>query len=137
VQLFVYSTTARERGIAMKIRAEMNQVAFGRRLFDIRREQQITSERLSELCGVNSSFIRSIENAARLPSLPMFVMICNQLHVAPNFFLLDSITWNEEDKIAALDAKLRTLSPCQFDVVFETVNTLISKLSELKEPEHT
>ena len=121
----------------MKIRAEMNQVAFGRRLFDIRREQQITSERLSELCGVNSSFIRSIENAARLPSLPMFVMICNQLHVAPNFFLLDSITWSEEDRIAALDARLRTLSPCQFDVVFETVNTLISKLSELKEPDHT
>ena len=120
----------------MKIRAEMNQAAFGRRLFDLRREQQITSERLSEMCGVNPSFIRSIENAARLPSLPMFVMICNQLHVAPNFFLLDSITWNEEDIIAELTAKLRTLSPCQFDVVVETVNTLIDKLSELRDPEH-
>ena len=121
----------------MKIRAEMNQAAFGRRLFAIRREQQITSEWLSEMCGVNPSFIRSIENASRLPSLPVFVMICNQLHVAPNFFLLDSITWNEEDKIAALDAKLRTLSPSQFDIVIETTNTLIDKLSEIKEPEQT
>ena len=44
---------------------------------------------------------------------------------------------NTGSKIAALDAKLRTLSPCQFDVVFETVNTLINKLSEIREPEHT
>jgi hypothetical protein len=64
-------------------------------------------------------------------------MICNQLHVAPNFFLIDSIAWNEEDKIAALDAKLRTLSPGHFDVVMETVNTMIDKLSEVMEPEHT
>ena len=121
----------------MKTRAQMNQVAFGRRLFALRREQQITSERLSEMCGVNPSFIRSIENATKLSSLPVFVMICNQLHVAPNFFLIDSITWEEEDKIAALDAKLRALSPRQFDIVIETVNTLVNKLSEIEKPEHT
>jgi len=115
----------------------MNKSAFGRRLYAIRREQQMTSERLSELCGVNPTFIRQIENASRLPSLPVFVRMCNQLHVAPNFFLTDSLSWNEEDKITALNKRLNALSPRQFSTVIATVNTLIDKLSEIEEKEET
>jgi len=109
---------------------ELNKTAFGRKLNAIRRDHQISSEKLSELCGVNAVFIRQIENATRLPSLPVFVRICNSLKVSPSFFLVDSLLWDEEDKIAALDKKLRGLSPHQFSAVFDTINTLIDKLSD-------
>jgi len=118
----------------LKTRAEMDKVAFGRRVYAIRREHQITSERLSVLCEVNPTHIRQIEKAAKLPSLPMFVRMCNELRVAPNFFLIDSILWKEEDVIAALDERLRELSPRQLDVVMATVNTLIDRLTEINEP---
>jgi len=119
----------------MGVNTEMNRVAFGRRLYTIRRERQITSERLSELCEVNAVFIRQIENASRLPSLPVFVRLCNKLRVAPNFFLTDSLLWNEEDEIAALDMKLRTLSPSQSRTVINTIHVLIDELSKMEEPE--
>ena len=109
---------------------EMDKTAFGRKLNAIRREQQISSEKLSELCGVNAVFIRQIENATRLPSLPVFVRICNSLKISPGFFLADSLKWDEDDKITALDKKLRELSPRQFSAVFDTINTLIDKLSD-------
>jgi len=125
----------RERGMAMDASAEMDKVTFGRRLFTIRREQQMTSDRLAELCDINPSFLRQIESASRLPSLPVFVRICNMLHVAPNFFLVDSLLWDEEDEIAALVRRLRALSPRQLRTVFGTVNELIDQLSELDEPD--
>ena len=119
----------------MGAKAEMNRVAFGRRLFTIRRERLITSEKLSEICGVNPSFVRLIEGGTRLPSLPMFVRICNKLRVTPNFFLVDSLLWDEEDEIAALDRKLRALTPRQFRTVIGTINALIEELSAFDEPE--
>ena len=118
----------------MKTRAEMDKVAFGRRVYAIRRERDITSERLSVLCEVNPTHIRQIENGVKLPSLPVFVRMCNELHVAPNFFLIDNILWDEEDAIAALDERFRELSPRQLDVVLSTVNMLIDRLTEINAP---
>ena len=119
----------------MNASKDMDKVAFGKRLNAIRREHQITSDRLSELCGINASFVRQIESASRLPSLPVFVRMCNELRVTPNFFLTDSLLWEEEDEIAAIDSKLRALSPRQLRTVVGTINTLIGELSEIEEPE--
>jgi len=119
----------------MKVGKELDKVSFGRRLYAIRREQHFTSDRLAELCEVNPTFIRQIESASRLPSLSVFVRMCNTLRVAPNYFLIDSLLWDKEDEIAALDQKLRALSPRQFRTVLGTISTLISELSEIDEPE--
>ena len=111
----------------------MDRVAFGRRLYTLRREQHLTTERFSELCDVTAVFIRQIERGAKLPSLPMFVRMCNKLRISPGFFLADSLVWDEEDEIAALDKKLRTLSLRQFATVMDTINTLIDKLTANEE----
>jgi len=109
---------------------DMNRIAFGRRLNAIRTEQQITAEKLAEMCEISAIFIRQIERADRLPSLPVFVRMCNELHVDPHFFLDNSLIWNEDDEITALNEKLRALSPHQFSLVMDTVNLLIDRLSE-------
>jgi len=114
---------------------ELDKKAFGMRLHVIRREQNLTSDRLSELCGINASFLRQIEGATRLPSLSVFVRICNQLRVAPNYFLSDSMVWEEDDEITVIERKLRALSPRQLRMAAGTINALISELSEIEEPE--
>ncbi|MCL2301283.1 MAG: helix-turn-helix domain-containing protein [Firmicutes bacterium] len=121
--------------MAMDASAEMDKGAFGKRLFTIRREQQMTSNRLAELCEVNPSFLRQIESASRLPSLPVFVRICNLLHVAPNCFLVDSLLWDEGDEIANLNQRLRALSPRQLRTVLSTTNALIDDQLEIEEPD--
>jgi len=107
----------------------MNRVAFGRRLNAIRTEQQLTAEKLAEMCEISAIFVRQIERAERLPSLPVFVRMCNELHIAPRFFLTDSLTWSDEDEIAALSEKLRALSPHQFHMVVDAANLLMDRLS--------
>ena len=106
----------------------MDRVAFGRRLNTVRKERGLSTERLSELCEKNAVFLRHIEGAIRLPSLPVFVRICNSLRVSPNFLLVDSLEWSEEDKITAVETRLRALSPRQLDIATETIHTLIDKL---------
>ena len=106
----------------------MDKISFGRRLNAARKEKGLSSERLSELCDKNAVFLRHIESASRLPSLPLFVQLCNNLRVSPHFLLVDSLKWNDEDKISALDTRLRSLSPRQLDIAAETINTLIDKL---------
>ena len=113
----------------MQVSEGMNRVAFGRRLNAIRTEQQLTAERLAEMCEISAIFVRQIERAERLPSLPVFVRMCNELHVAPRFFLANSLTWSAEDEITALGEKLRTLSPHQFRMTVDTANLLIERLS--------
>ena len=121
--------------MVMKESEKIDKKAFGRKLYATRREQQITSERFAELCEVNPTFIRHIESAARLPSLSVFVRMCNQLRVSPNFLLADSLLWDEEDEIAAINVKLRSLSPRQFRTVIGTVSALINELSKPEEPD--
>lgn len=109
----------------------LNRISFGKRLKAFRKEQDVTSEKLAEMCDISPTFVRQIESAYKLPSLPMFVRMCNELKVAPNFFLADSLTWNGEEEIAALGDKLRTLSPNQYAAVMAIVNTLIDNISML------
>ena len=106
----------------------IDRVAFGRRLNAARKERGLSSEQLSELCDKNAVFLRHIEGAIRLPSLPVFVKICNSLRVSPNFLLVDSLEWSEEEKIAAIETRLRSLSQRQLNIATETINTLIDKL---------
>ena len=112
-----------------------DKVAFGRRMNTIRKEKRMSSERLSELCDVNAVYLRHIESASRIPSLPVFVRICNNLKVSPNFLLVDNLEWDGEDTISAVDTKLRALTPRQLDIAVETINTLIDKLLNESETE--
>lgn len=86
----------------------MDQRAFGSRIRQARKEQKITSEKLSTMCGVNAVFIRQIESGARLPSMTVFVRICNALHTSPEFFLAEEIKVSSD--IEEKDEIIRMLS---------------------------
>ena len=51
----------------------MGDKLLGRRINAARKDRGITSERLSELCNINDTYMRQIESGAKIPSLPVFV----------------------------------------------------------------
>ncbi len=82
----------------------MDKLALGKRINSARKEKGLTSEKLAELCDVNATYIRQIETGARSPSLSLFILLCNKLHVSPDTLLadqLDSIPINSSDEITA------------------------------------
>ena len=65
----------------------MDKLALGRRIYVARKERGLTSKDLAELCGINATYLRQIENGTSTPSLPMFITVCQQLQVPPNYLL--------------------------------------------------
>jgi transcriptional regulator with XRE-family HTH domain len=70
---------------------------IGKRLGDLRRVRNLTSEQLAELCGIDDTHIRHIESGSRSPSLGLLIRLCNALKVSPYYFLQDCIELNEDD----------------------------------------
>lgn len=105
---------------------------FGRRLKKVRQEVRLSSEQLAEACDVNPVFIRQIETGARLPSLSVFVKICNSIPVSPAYLLGNEIKleiteygWEELMRIQC------DMTPKAQQIVRDVLDSLISNLKEM------
>ncbi len=112
-------------------KGKFNREEFGKRLREVRKKSKVTSDRLGFACGVNPVFIRQIEAGARMPSIPVFVKICDNLQVSPAYLLENEIQnpvtnkgWGE------LEEELRQLSETSRSMVREVLHSLIENLAE-------
>ena len=60
---------------------------LGRRINMVRKDRGFTADRLSELCNINATYLRQIEGGTKVPSLPVFINICNALKISPDYLL--------------------------------------------------
>lgn len=63
----------------------MEKHVLGKRINQLRKKKGVTSERLAEICEVNPVHIRKVESGGSLPSLPLFLKICNALGTSSDF----------------------------------------------------
>lgn len=57
----------------------MDKKLLGKRINTARKERGWTSERLSEACNINATYLRQIEAGTKVPSLQVFVLLCEAL----------------------------------------------------------
>lgn len=107
----------------------MDKKALGKRINMTRKSRGLTSERLSELCEVNATYIRQIEAGTKVPSLPVFVDICNALEISPTYLLTDMLGKNEMSEFDGLTALWSDAEPDQIRIV---TAMLRSALEEMK-----
>jgi len=104
----------------------MDSRKLGNRIKTARKEKKLTSEKLAELCNLNATYLRQIESGLKVPSLPVFVVICEQLQVSPNFLLTDSLKIRDSgEKIQQL---LREATPGQTDMILSMIECAIQNL---------
>ena len=108
----------------------MDRRAFGQRIKKIRNEQKITAEKLSGLCEVNAVFIRQIETGRKLPSLQVFIKICNALHTSPAYFLSEELKFEEENGLEILLSQKKELTPKQLQIVDQVVSVVVEYMLE-------
>ena len=95
----------------------MNKTALGKRLRQARKDKGLTSEKLSELCSINATYLRQIESGTKVPSLPVFVSLCRELGTHPDFLLMDSLPGIGLEDISELAALLQTATPSQMKII--------------------
>lgn len=106
----------------------MDKKALGKRINITRKSRSLTSERLSELCEVNATYIRQIEAGQKTPSLPVFVDICNALEVSPTYLLMDMLGKNEMSQFDELSTLWSEAEPDQIRLVMAMLRCALEEL---------
>lgn len=89
----------------------MERKGLGKRINATRKNRGLTSDKLSELCNINATYLRQIEGGTKIPSLPVFIDICNALQISPDYLLRDELVSNEISKIKELELLWESISP--------------------------
>ena len=93
------------------------------RIAKLRTEKNISARDMSLSLGQSQSFINNIENKKALPSMQMFLYICEYLGVAPKDFFEEDIS--DPSKLNEAVETFKSLSPKQLEL-------LISLAKEMK-----
>ena len=95
----------------------MDTVILGRNIYKARRDRGLSSDKLSELCDVTPSYLRQVEAGSKTPSLPLFVALCDQLKVSPDY-LLNGVVGNRiEYSMEEISELAQAASPSQLKLI--------------------
>ena len=108
----------------------MDSAALGKKINAARKEQGLTGERLSEMCNINATYLRQIEGGTKTPSLPVFVTICQQLHVSPHYLLSADLETVKHHDNAQLHKLLESATPKQTDLIFTMIQAALEVVGE-------
>lgn len=96
---------------------------------NIKREREragFTQDRFSELLGIGSKSLSSIERGVVGVSLSTLLRICDILHISANMLLYEQGQKNDVDSIAQ---QLKMLSAEQFEIASDVMRNLIKAFS--------
>lgn len=109
----------------------MDTKLMGRRINMARKELGLTSEKLSELCGINATYLRQIEAGSQMPSLPMFVLLCQKLRVTPSYLLPDVLPDGEAREMDDLLDLWHRATPTQLRLINAMLQSALAVLADI------
>lgn len=107
----------------------MDKKGLGRRVNIARKDRGLTSERLSELCHINATYLRQIEAGKKSPSLEVLLTLCREMRVSPNYLLADELTPGEEDGVELLTRLYQGATPSQIRIIAAMVASALDALA--------
>ena len=111
----------------------MFQKEIGNRIRTVRKDRQLTSEMLAEFCDISAVYLRQIEAGMKMPSLPLFISLCANLQVSPNYLLMDVLGPNEAQDIEALAELWKEATPSQIKLVSTMLQSALDVMEEKQE----
>lgn len=119
-----------------KPRDSLDALALGIKLEKARSEQGLSQDDVAEMCAITPVHVRHIESGHRLPSLPLFVSLCNVLKVSPMYLLSDSIQWpdGQPDAYQRFMKLLLNMPPHNADMIVAMLETMCEHLERNPNP---
>lgn len=108
----------------------MDKKLLGKQINRARKDRGLTSEKLSEACNINATYLRQIESGSKLPSLPVFVSICRELKVSPSYLLIEVLPGAEIREMDALWELWQTATPNQIKLINAMVKSALENFKE-------
>ena len=108
----------------------MDRKLLGRQINLARKDRGLTSEKLSEACNINATYLRQIESGAKMPSLPVFVTLCRELKVSPSYLLVEVLPDTEIKEMDTLLELWQTATPKQIKMITSMVQSALESFKE-------
>ena len=108
----------------------MDKKLLGRKINMARKERGTTGEKLSEACSINATYLRQIESGAKMPSLPVFISLCQELRVSPSYLLADILPDPEIQAIDEIRELWKTATPRQLKLISAMIRSALECLEE-------
>lgn len=105
----------------------METKGLGKRINIVRKDRGFTADRLSELCNINATYLRQIEGGTKIPSLPVFINICNALKISPDYLLWDALKDNDVSEIRELTELWKSTSPSQQEIAAAMIRAVLER----------
>lgn len=106
----------------------MDKRLLGRKINAARKDRGWTSERLSESCNINATYLRQIESGAKTPSLSVFVDRCNALQVSPTYLLSDQLVSCGKSDLDDLMELCKSVTPKQLNMITAMVRSALDSM---------
>ena len=108
----------------------MDKKSLGRKINIARKDRGLTSEKLSELCSINATYLRQIESGAKTPSLPVFVSLCRELRVSPSYLLAEVLPDPEIQEMDALLQLWTSATPKQIKLISSMIRSVLDNMED-------
>ena len=108
----------------------MDKKLLGKRINTARKERGWTSERLAEACIINATYLRQIEAGTKIPSLPVFVSLCEALNVSPTYLLIEVLPQQGNQDMDALLELLQNATPKQLNMMVSMIRSALEASKE-------
>lgn len=108
----------------------MDKKLLGKRIYTARKERGWTSERLAEACSINATYLRQIEAGTKIPSLPVFVSLCEALNVSPTYLLIEVLPQQGNQDMDALLELLQNATPKQLNMMVSMIRSALEASKE-------
>ena len=96
----------------------MDKKLLGKRINIARKERGWTSERLSEACNINATYLRQIESGAN-------VLLCEALKVSPSYLLAEVLPSMELQNMDVLLELWQTATPRQITMITSMIRSAL------------
>ena len=108
----------------------MDKKLLGKRINTARKERGWTSERLAKACSINATYLRQIEAGTKIPSLPVFVSLCEALNVSPTYLLIEVLPQQGNQDMDALLELLQNATPKQLNMMVSMIRSALEASKE-------
>ena len=108
----------------------MDKKLLGKKINIARKDKGLTSEKLSEFCNINATYLRQIESGAKMPSLPVFISICRELKVSPSYLLSDVLADPEIQEMDVLSELWKKATPKQIKMVNSMIRSVLDNIED-------
>ena len=104
----------------------MEKSGLGKRINTVRKDRGLTADKLSEICNINATYLRQIEGGKKMPSLPVFIDICNALKVSSDYLLQDTLVPNDISRVKDLEKLWEKASPDRQAIVSAMIRAVLN-----------